>query len=666
MRICATYSFPAGRHLGGHTFMSIDFEPTTEIAADNLTLAPYVDKLPIPKIQRPGLGGDIQIHAKPAMHQFHRDLQESKIWGYEGTFPGPTIEVQSGQLARIDWINCVPPTEAYPVKHVENKLEFPGYDQPGQGAGLDGPGVPDTKAEALKSWLVTHVHGQKGDAHNDGWAFNATKYQGVQRTQFPNNQAACANWYHDHAMSITSLNVMAGLAGMYIIRDQEEKDLNLPRGKYEVPLVLADRNFMTEGEPGNRKLTPQLLHKQALGPNADEVPPGQPPVIDIPVAFYGPFNTVNGKITPYHDVEARWYRFRVLNAAHSRFYGLKLFYEYTTKNNNVPVPAADLKRAVKLIGTDSGLLGKPMDIPEDGLILGSAERVDLLIDFSVFKGKRIKVINVGSDNPQIDPFNAVMEFRVSPQTVIDTFKLPDVISKQYYRVTHDTPPGGHHGHRWAVLADPTNMMMIWEMVELHGDEAQKYRGKITDGIIEVDLDGNPATETTVLRRVAVMFEDALTFFINEGDWEQWRFLNLTDFPHPMHMHLVRFQALERRVVDDRAFIRILENGKVIGGGTDKKPVTFRTVGPNDGLLPHEIGWKDTVRVDGTELVSVMSEFEGGTGTFMYHCHILDHEDDSMMRPFAVMPKEVLEYHPMDHGHGGHHPGLNNRKRRTQE
>jgi spore coat protein A len=171
-------------------------------------------------------------------------------------------------------------------------------------------------------------------------------------------------WYHDHAMGITRFNVYAGLAGLYIIRDHEEAALHLRDGPYEIPLLLQDRNLDTAPDGS---LTGRLLHK----------------IEDGTMEFFGPFTLVNGTTWPYLPVEARHDRLRLLNGSNARIYRLVLLDEGGHPSREI----------IKQIGTDGGLLGKPVDLPRDGLTLAPAERADLLVDFGAVRGQRLTLLN---------------------------------------------------------------------------------------------------------------------------------------------------------------------------------------------------------------------------------------------------------------------------------
>nr|MDQ3763763.1 multicopper oxidase domain-containing protein [Actinomycetota bacterium] len=343
---------------------------------------------------------------------------------------------------------------------------------------------------------------------------------------------------------------------------------------------------------------------------------------------------VNGVIWPHLEVAARWIRFRVLNASNSRTYRFELHDE-----NGAPIPGAML-----LIGTDGGLLREPVALNQ--LTLGSAERADILINFRAFRGRQLTLAN--TLNQPFEPGTTtrnpdVMQFRVRATSVIDRFTRPNTLSPSFVRLTHDTLPD--HGHRWLVLTALQNRHPeMWEMVEID----QPPPALPVDGIIQVMLPG--AVELTTLQRVGRTFRDAANFYIAQESWEQWRILNVSPIAHPIHLHLIQFQALSRQLFNVAGFDR------VVGGTTT--PVTYTGEGTRD---PEETGWKDTIRVNGSrmvngvlvgELVSIIGQFSGASGRFMYHCHILEHEDAGMMSTFVVMPEQVMTIDP--HTGGGHH------------
>ncbi|MFI2372568.1 O-aminophenol oxidase PhsA [Streptomyces sp. NPDC018833] len=596
-------------------------------------LTPYADPLTIPPVLRPDVADvrqEIEIALRPTWVRMHSQLPPTLMWGYEGSVPGPTIEVRRGQRIRIAWTNRIPPGSEYPVTAVEVGPTPAGQPLPHNRPGREGV-KPDENVAALPAWSVTHLHGAQTGGGNDGWADNAVTYGDAQLSEYPNDHHAAQWWYHDHAMNITRWNVYAGLVGTYLVRDDEEDALGLPSGAREVPLILADRNLDTD-EDG--RLNGRLLHKTSVL-IASHPETGKP----VSLPFFGPYSTVNGTIWPHLDVDDAWYRFRLVNASNARIYNLVLVDEHDR-----PVPGV-----VRQIGSDGGLLPRPVPVDFPGgqpLTIAPAERFDLLIDFRALAGRRVRLVNKGRNAPagvpdlaDSVPYPQVMEFRVRETCEPDPFVLPPVLSGSFRRFDHDLVD---HGHRLIVLTPPQTAgggghPEIWEMTEVKGAGVRVP----AEGVIQ--LRGPDGTVRTY-RRTSRTFNDALGFTIGEGSYEQWSFLNLGAPVHPMHIHLADFQVMSREAYRVDGF-----DPEIGGTRTPVAPDPDRTL----AVPANEQGWKDVFRVAEAELVKVMGRFDGAHGRFMYHCHLLEHEDMGMMRPFVVMPKEALRF---DHGagHGGHH------------
>jgi FtsP/CotA-like multicopper oxidase with cupredoxin domain len=598
-------------------------------------LTKFADPLRIPPRLRPsGFPiSTVTVEMRNTEQRLHSQLPKTPLWTYNGHFPGPTIEVRRGQRVRVAWTNLL--HGPHPVVHVEILSPppvLPGpFPQPGNTPGREGV-APDPRVTNLPPYTAVHLHGADTNGGNDGLPENAVFRGDSQLSEYPNNQPATTLWYHDHAMDVTRFNVSAGLLGMYLIRDEEEDALGLPSGDHEVPLIFCDRNLDTDTDG---RLTGRLLHKVAL--------------LDVPsrptLPFYGPFTLVNGGIWPHLDVDARWYRFRMVNGSNARFYEMTLLDE-----DDNPLPGV-----MQQIGTDAGLLPAPVPITGE-LILAPAERADILVDFSAFRGRRLRLVSTGLgvtavEPPEIpgvpdaangNPEPDVMQFRVRNHREHDDFHLPATLSTSFTPLTHAALPADHE-HRWIVLTPPvTGHPELWEMEEVVDPTTVTIPG---DGIIQVQLPSPPYPADTVLtlRRVASRYDDAVNIHAHPGGWELWNFLNLGGPTHPMHIHLIRFQALLRERFDTSAY-----DPAVGGTATPVVPIAPGVLDPN------ERGWKDTIRVAGGELVSVAGQFLGGLGRFVYHCHILEHEDEGMMRPFVVMPEEAMalgsEMDMPDHGH----------------
>lgn len=599
---------------------------TGEPGHPQLKLRKFADRLRIPPVLRPRADGkpaELTVHLRTTQVKLHADLPPTTMWTYDGHFPGPTIEVERGQRLHVTWTNDL--TGTVPLIAVEIPDEVPGRPPgipPTNYPGRDGA-TPLPAVSELTPWNAVHVHGAHAGGGHDGWPENGMTPGESQLAEYGNDQPATALWYHDHAMHLTRFTIMSGLLGMYLVRDEEERGLRLPRGRYEVPLILCDRNFDLD-DKGD--LTSTLMHKMSLARTEP---------VRIIAPFAGPYTLVNGVIWPYFDVEPRWYRFRMLNASNARVFRLVVLDE----ENKV------VQGALKVIGTDGGLLGAPVALDEP-LTLSSAERADVLVDFSAFRGRKLRLVNTrpGTAPGQPDPVNGVvepdvMQFVVADRPVRDDFRLPAVLAPSFKRLTRaDLPP--QLTKRLVVLTSPgaPGEPEMWEMEEV--DPATVTVP--SDGVVQVqDAGGRVRT----YRRVAGAYNDKVNYVVPRGAWEEWTFVNLGGPPHPMHIHLVRFQALNRDLYDVSGF------DWNIRGTT--KPVKFLRA---DDLEPHETGWKDVVRVASGlervgESVTVAGKFGDATGRYVYHCHLLEHEH-GMMRPFVVMPPEVLAL--QGHSDGGHH------------
>ena len=352
-------------------------------------------------------------------HRFHRDLPASSIWGFEGTVPGPTIEAERGQPVTLEWRNEL--EGAFPVietvaPEATDADGVPVQCLPGLSAG-----EPDRHAAELTGHTVVHLHGGLTPASSDGWAENIFAPGQPAVFHYPMDQRAALLWYHDHVMGITKLDVYAGLAGLWIVRDERERDLELPEGPpFEVPLLIQDRNFDLDEDGG---LTGRLVHKT------------DPDVMEA----FPPFTTVNGKVWPVLEVRPAIYRFRVLNGSNARTYRLVLLRD----------GAPELEQITQ-IGTDHGLLRTPVPLPADGLVLASAERADLLVDFSdLAPGSELTVLNTAAapfdgsrfaaadaenaaDLEGLLPYPQVLRFRVGGEAATRR-SLPRELATDYER-----------------------------------------------------------------------------------------------------------------------------------------------------------------------------------------------------------------------------------------
>jgi len=397
---------------------------------------------------------------------------------------------------------------------------------------------------------------------------------------------------------MTRNNVYAGPAGFYLIRGGPD-DLpsgvaeGLPGGAFEVPIVIQDRSFNADGSlfyPSSR-----VFFDGFAGPYVgDAVFPSDIAPIWNP-EFFGNTMVVNGKTWPFLNVEARKYRFRFLNGSDSRFLILK---------GDQP----DAKFTFTQIGSEGGFLPAPVVLNQ--LLIGPAERADVIVDFAAFApGTTITLLNVAPDSPFGGPFPAsqaadaattgqVMQFRVIPRVGKDTSKIG--------RLPALTPVGA-----------PTNVRQVslneLESAQVCVDGANVYvpgatppactRRSVPLAPLEAQLGTmDPVTGLPVPRP----WMDPITETPALGSTEMWEISNFTADAHPIHIHMVMFQVVNRQPF----------------GGKVRGPELWET------------GFKDTVVSFPGEVTRVKAVYDIG-GLFVWHCHILSHEDNEMMRPYCV-------------------------------
>lgn len=512
----------------------------------NIELKKFVDPLPIPETLKPLRKGKDDAYYEVRMEEFHqklhRDLRPTRLWGYNSQFPGPIIDVNRGEPIRVKWINKLPDKHFLPIDKTIHEIGK----------------LPEVRT-------VTHLHGSESKAESDGhpeaWFTRNFKQTGPHFKkkiyEYPNHQRGTTLWYHDHAMGITRLNVYAGLAGMYIIRDEHEKRLNLPSGKYEIPLIIMDRSFHDDGA---------LLYPQQPDDPAENWP--NPSVTPF---FLGETNVVNGKLWPYMNVEPRKYRFRILNAANTRAYQLYL----------------DSGQPFYQIGSDGGLLKRPVKM--DRLEMEPSERCDVIIDFSEYWGETITLKNdLGPNADPKDETDDVMQFRVKLQlSGKDKSRIPPILS---------------------------------HIPSLKQNPIQRIRNLKLVG--STDELGRP-----LLLLNNKMWHDPVTEMPELGSTEIWSLVNVTNFTHPIHIHLIQFQVLDRRPFD---LDRYNQDGAIVFTGPAIPP------------KPNELGWKDTVAAHGSQITRIIAKFEPYSGDYVWHCHILEHEDYDMMRPLKVIKPKKIE------------------------
>ena len=526
--------------------------------APPVVLASYVTPLSIPPVLQPNPNVPVQIRMRPFKHRAHRDLPPAVMWGYNGMWPGPTFEVRQGEPISVKWMNRLPKKHLFTIDY-----------------GIHGAGrnVPEVRT-------VPHLHGAKvlpeSDGYPDAWETSDGVFGPVRAAQpchYPNDQAAMTLWYHDHALGITRLNVYAGLAGFYLIRDEAESRLNLPSGAYEIPLMIQDRSFTADGSlsypPARNGTHPAWMQE-----------------------FFGNTICVNGKAAPFLEVEPRKYRFRLVNGSNSRFYHLKTM--PADSSGRVSGRLADAPPFIQ-IGSDGGLLPAPLRMHY--MILSPGERCDIVMDFSQHKGANLALIN---DAPapyarggEIVPSD-VMLFKVTkPLMQPDRSSVPDrLVPFQSLDPTHAV--------RERILA-----------------------------LTEMDRPSDGYTMIGLLDKKH--WDDPISEDPKAGTTEIWSFVNTTGDVHPMHLHLVQFQVLNRQLFDTKTY---LDTGKIVFSGIPMPP--------ESNEYP---AWKDTVKTYAGYVTRVIARFDLPTGTpvkpgdefvYVWHCHVLEHEDNEMMRPYKVV------------------------------
>ena len=499
--------------------------PSVRRPLDASSLAQFVDPLPMPEVLQPDEFRPSPVDSatkiafyrvamREAEAKLHRDLKPARIWGFNATLPGPTIEARSGQGVLVEWVNQLPPSHFLPIDHTLAGAE---------------PDQPRVRA-------VVHLHGGRVPPESDGFPEHWFVPGKSSVCFYPNHQDATTLWYHDHAMGINRLNAYAGLFGLYLIRDSVENDLGLPTGKYEVPLILFDRQLDRDG---------QLLYPVSADPKHPWVP-----------EVFADALLVNGKIAPYCEVEPRPYRLRILNAANGRFFHLAFA-------NQMPF---------QQIGSDQGLLAAPVTMKR--LTLAPGERADVIVDFSANAGDRLVLT---SDHLQ------AIQFRVTQKSSVP------------------------------VVAMPQSLRPVARMPEADSVKTRELLLEET-----VDAADNP----TIMLLDRKRWMDPVSEDPALGSTEIWSIVNGTDDSHPIHLHMVRFQVLDRRNFFVMNYLR-------------KRELKF--TGPPVPPDPNEMGWKDTVRAEPGMVTRIIVRFDGYLGRYVWHCHILEHGDNEMMRPFEVIP-----------------------------
>ncbi len=611
-----------------------------------------------------------------------RGLPTTTLWGYgpanavgtaQHSAPSMTIEAVHGRPVRVRWSNQLTDAHGAFLPHllpVDPTLHWANPDQrPGPG-GLRGTDLrpdftgltyvpPEEFTDATTQYtsyrgpvpLVTHLHGATGvgdesDGYPEAWylpdarniprgfarsgrwyrffALKAWKDNrsvwgpGSAVSDYPMDNRASTLWFHDHALGMTRVNVYAGPVGFLLVRggphgDAEVRDARtggratLPgpapqagerpgTTHLEIPLAIQDRSFKADGSlfyPDSRAFFDE--YDGPLIPESPVSPLWNP-------EFFGNTLIVNGRTWPYLEVQQRRYRFRFLNGCQSRF----LILDFSA------IPGV----LAWQIGNDGGFMAAPHDVMGAGrgrILLGPAERADVIVDFAGVPHGAHVLRNIGPDEPygggepddDFDPAHPettgqVMQFRVRAATSSDRSTPP-----QHLRLPRIAPLGPEVRVRRVSLNEHSH--------ETAGGDAPVAA---VLGLLSADPRQGPVGVE------AKMWSDAVTENPASGATEVWEVYNMTVDAHPVHLHAVTFEVLDRRPIE-------------VGEG-------WVTLSPDAPVLPPEpgeSGTKDTVIAYPGEMIRLRARFEGG-GQYVWHCHILEHEDNEMMRPIRIGPVQA--------------------------
>jgi spore coat protein A, manganese oxidase len=497
--------------LAWHARFGNSYSKTRAINA--LQLEPFVDPLPLLQSLTPE-GPAFRITMREIRVKMHRDLEPTRLWSYGPDAIGPLLEARSHKELAVEWRNELPPRHFLPIDYTLH------------GSGRE---LPESRA-------VVHLHGGRTPAADDGYPEHWYPPGKSHLCHYPNRQDAAMLWYHDHAMGASRLNLYAGLMGVYLLRDAQEDSLNLPAGPYELPLVLYDRIFDRDG---------QLFYP--VSPDAEH------PWVD---EVAGDAMLVNGRVQPFHEVEPRRYRLRMLNAANARFFRLRL-------SNGAPFLQ---------IGADQGLLPVPVNLAT--LLLAPGERADVIVDFAAMRGERILLTNGAFQ---------MMQFRVASSPAQDPSHVPGALL-------------------------PVARLPMADALRTRELTLNEFK----------DPAGNP----TVMLLNRTPWHMPVTETVKLGSTEIWSLINLTDDTHPIHLHHVRFQVVDRRPFDRDVYL--LQNATLRYAGI--------ALAPN----PNERGWKDVVQCPPNMVTRIHISFAGYPGRYLWHCHIQEHEANDMMRPYDIV------------------------------
>ena len=529
-------------------------------------------------------GGRTALWVRNACHQFQEKMGPANTLAYQEagssrTCLGPVIIARKGVPFELKVHNAA---EYHPLA-----------------SAIDSELVPRGSDDAKRPRMSVHLHGGNVSPQSDGGPDQAFVPGHSYTYHYGNNQDAAGLWYHDHALGMTRLNIYAGLAGSYLLRDGIDTGdgTHLPPPPYEVPLIIQDKMFSPDGT-------------LAYPPNPDLKGPDGAPRPWAP-EFFGDVATVNGKVRPNLDVARGQYRFRVVNGSNARFYDFTF-------------DAGGPALAFHQIGSDGGLLNAPVRL--DRLVIGPGERADLVVDFAGLRaGSRVVLRN-----------SARVPYPDGPESVAaGAVPLPYIMQ---FTVT------SRAGYTEPLPARLREDREVTSLREATPAETRRM------ALVEVaNADDVPVMALLNNR----MFDSPDTTEVKSDTMEEWQLINTTEDAHPIHLHFTQFQVLNRQKFQADAYLEQTgyidpATGLVTPGQGEAVDVERFLIGRPRDAAANEQGWKDTVMALPGEVTRIRVPFGAGAaggkplaigssfkGDYVWHCHILEHEDNDMMQRYTI-------------------------------
>jgi spore coat protein A, manganese oxidase len=538
-----------------------------------------------------------EIVMKQITHDFHPDLKGVPVFTYGDSWPGPVIEAEVSKPVRVSWFNGLAGKKLKTLMFTDTRQ------------GMEEDHMLDLSHNGV------HLHGARVPWSSDGHPDHIFHPNEGRVFYYPNEQAASTLWYHDHTMDVTRLNVYAGLFGAYLLRTADEKTL-LPHGEREIALVLQDKSFTPDGK--------QLYYTQEVKPVAGS----SPQAFEVTPEFIGDLPVVNGHIWPTATLAPQVYRLRLINGANTRVFHLSVS---EPQDHNAKIP-------MTVIGTEGGYLPKPVHAMN--LLMATGERYDVLLDL---RGKANQTFilrnnagipySPGAAIKASDACDELLRIRVTASNATSTedVSLPADLLDAVLPLRIDPKPNDlHRGEFDAINAaiDAVSPAVMKKNMRVGSRKFKLRRFKLEEYQLKMPTQPKGVRSPTVLIN-GKSWKTAKEEKIKLDDYEVWEFMNTTPDTHPMHIHLVQFQVMGRNDLDITAMPK----------QSEELPEPQRINGYNNTvkhLIHHyEQGWKDTVCCHPGQSTRVMMRFDGYMGDYVYHCHILEHEDMGMMYKIRV-------------------------------